>query len=58
MQGRETFVQDVLQSHYDPTYTQSMERDFTKVSAISAGFIGCGIDNLVDSLLPEFVPTS
>jgi len=27
-------------------------------SAISAGFIGCGIDNLVDSLLPEFVPTS
>jgi len=26
-------------------------------SAISAGFIGCSIDN-VDSLLPEFVPTS
>jgi len=46
-------------SHYDPTYTQSMGGFYQGgTSAISAGFIGCSIDNLVDSLLPEFVPTS
>ena len=32
----EAFVQDVLQSHYDPTYTQSMGRDFTKVERVLA----------------------
>ena len=25
------FVQDLLQFHYDPSYTQSIERDFAKV---------------------------
>lgn len=53
----ETFVQDVLQSHYDPTYTQSMERDFTKVERVLSlpDFLDASIDKLVDSLLPEFV---
>ncbi|MBD2770604.1 tRNA 2-selenouridine(34) synthase MnmH [Iningainema tapete] len=30
----ESFVQDVLQFHYDPTYRKSMKRDFTKVERV------------------------
>ena len=56
----ETFVQDVLQSHYDPTYTQSMERDFTKVERVLSlpDLSDANINKLVDSLLPKFVPMS
>ncbi len=28
------FVQDLLQFHYDPSYTQSIERDFAKVEQV------------------------
>lgn len=49
----ETFVQDVLQSHYDPTYTQSMGRDFTKVERVLSvpDLSDASIDKLVDSLI-------
>lgn len=56
----EIFVQDVLQSHYDPTYTQSMGRDFTKVERVLSvpDLSAASIDKLVDALLADFVPVS
>lgn len=56
----ETFVQDVLQSHYDPTYTQSMGRDFTKVERVLSvpDLSDASIDNLVDFLIPNCVPVA
>ena len=54
----ETFVQNVLQCHYDPTYTQSMGRDFTKVERVLSlsDLSDTSIDRLVDSLSVEFIP--
>ena len=54
----ETFVQDVLQSHYDPTYTQSMARDFTRVEQVLSlpDLSDASIDKLVNSLILECVP--
>ena len=56
----EIFVQNVLQCHYDPTYTQSMGRDFTKVERVLSlpDLSDASIDQLVDSLLLEFMPAS
>ena len=56
----ETFVQNLLQCHYDPTYTQSMGRDFTKVERVLSlsDLSDASIDKLVDSLLVEFIPVS
>lgn len=56
----EIFVQDVLQSHYDPTYTQSMGRDFTRVERVLSvpDLSAASIDKLVDALLADFVPVS
>lgn len=46
-----TFVQDVLQSHYDPSYTQSMQRDFTKVEKVLSlpDLSNTSINKLIDS---------
>jgi tRNA 2-selenouridine synthase len=54
----ETFVQDVLQSHYDPTYTQSMGRNFTKVERVLSlsDLSDASIDRVVNSLVPDCVP--
>lgn len=51
----EKFVQDVLQSHYDPTYTQSMERDFTRVkrSLSLPDLSDASIDKLVTALMQD-----
>jgi tRNA 2-selenouridine synthase len=53
-------VQDVLQSHYDPSYTQSIERDFTKVERVLSvpDLSDASIDQLIASLMPEFIPVS
>ncbi len=53
----ETFVQNVLQCHYDPTYTQSMGRDFTKVERVLSlpDLSDASIDQLVN-LLCESMP--
>lgn len=54
----ETFVQDVLQSHYDPTYTQSMGRNFTKVERVLSvsDLSDASIERVVNSLVPDYVP--
>lgn len=51
----ETFVQDVLQSHYDPSYTQSMQRDFIKVERVLSlpDLSDASIGQLVNSLLGD-----
>ncbi len=56
----EAFVQDVLQSHYDPSYTQSLQRDFTKVEQMLAlpDLSNASIDKLVAYLTTGFVPAS
>lgn len=50
-----TFVQDVLQSHYDPTYTQSIRRDFSKVERVLSlpDLSDTSINQLVNSLVPD-----
>ncbi len=49
----ETFVQDMLQFHYDPTYSQSMGRDFTRVERVLSipDLSDTSLDALLDSLL-------
>jgi len=49
----EAFVQDVLQSHYDPSYTQSMQRDFTKIELVLSlpDLSDASIAQVVNSLL-------
>lgn len=56
----EAFVQDVLQSHYDPSYTQSIQRDFTKVERVLSlpDLSDASINQLIDSLMLEFMPVS
>jgi tRNA 2-selenouridine synthase len=56
----EIFVQDVLQSHYDPSYTQSIERDFTKVERVLSvpDLSDASIEQLIPSLMPKFIPVS
>ncbi len=47
------FVQDLLQFHYDPSYSQSIERDFAKVDRVLSieEFSDRTIENLLHSLL-------
>ncbi len=54
------FVQDVLQSHYDPSYTQSMQRDFTKVEKVLSlpDLSDASINKLINSLMSDFFPMS
>lgn len=56
----ETFVQNMLQSHYDPSYSQSIQRDFTKVEKVLSlpDLSDASINKLIDSLMPNFVPMS
>lgn len=53
----ELFVQDMLQFHYDPTYSKSMKRDFTKVerSLSIPDLSNTTLDTLLNSLLPNQV---
>ena len=46
------FVQDLLQFHYDPSYTQSIERDFAKVERTlhMEDLRSRTLENLLDSL--------
>ena len=54
----EEFVQDLLQSHYDPTYTQSMQRDFAQVerSLFLPDLSDVSVKQLTDTLLQECTP--
>lgn len=51
------FVQDMLQFHYDPTYTTSMKRDFAKVerSLSIPDLSNTSLDALLDCLFPHQV---
>ena len=51
----ELFVQDILQYHYDPTYRQSIKRDFSKADRVLSipNLSDSSIDSLLDSLLPN-----
>lgn len=51
----ESFVQDILQYHYDPTYRQSIKRDFPKGDRVLSipNLSDSSIDALLDSLLPN-----
>ncbi len=51
----ENLVKDLLESHYDPTYTQSMRRDFKSVADVLSipDLSTRSIDRLLDSLLPD-----
>lgn len=55
-----TFVEDVLQSHYDPSYTQSMRRDFTKVECKLdlPDLSNPSIDKLLKALMADFAVAS
>ncbi|MBV8887971.1 MAG: tRNA 2-selenouridine(34) synthase MnmH [Chroococcidiopsidaceae cyanobacterium CP_BM_RX_35] len=52
----EVFVKDMLECHYDPTYSRSMQRDFTQVErALSLPDLSnSSIDNFLDALLPAY----
>lgn len=47
------FVQDILQSHYDPTYTQSIQRDFMQVERVLslADLSNTSIEQLVNCIV-------
>ncbi len=49
----ETLFQDLLESHYDPSYTYSMQRDFTKLERVISlpNLSDISIDILLNSLL-------
>ena len=51
----ENLVKDLLESHYDPTYTQSMHRDFKSVADVLSipDLSTRSIDKLLDSLLTD-----
>ncbi|GAB1545413.1 tRNA 2-selenouridine(34) synthase MnmH [Scytonema sp. NUACC21] len=53
----ETFVENMLDFHYDPTYRKSMQRDFIKVeqTLFIPDLSNSSIDNLLNILLPECV---
>lgn len=48
-----SFVQDVLQSHYDPTYTQSIRRDFMQAERVLSlpDLSDASVARLIDSLM-------
>ncbi len=49
----DVFVQDILQSHYDPTYSQSKERNFSSTEQVISipDLSNSSIQNLLDRLL-------
>lgn len=51
----EDFVKDLLLCHYDPTYSQSMERDFTKVEKVLslADLSDATVSQVLDTLVTE-----
>jgi len=51
----EDFVKDLLLSHYDPTYTQSIRRDFPRVERVLSlpDLSDPSVDQLVNSLLSD-----
>ncbi len=53
----EAFVKDLLEYHYDPTYSQSMDRDFTRVERVLSlpDLSDSSVDSLLDSVLPAHV---
>ncbi len=56
-QDWESFVKDMLESHYDPTYRKSMQMNFNRVEQVVSLNDLCDrtIDNWLDSLVPSFV---
>ncbi|AFY55130.1 tRNA 2-selenouridine synthase [Rivularia sp. PCC 7116] len=52
-----SFVKDILQSHYDPTYRKSMQLNFNQVEKVVClnDLSPSSIDNCLDSLVPSFV---
>ncbi|MEO1431125.1 MAG: tRNA 2-selenouridine(34) synthase MnmH [Cyanobacteria bacterium J06633_8] len=52
-----SFVKDILQSHYDPTYRKSMQLNFDRVEKVVClnDLSDSSIDNWLDSLVPNFV---
>lgn len=56
----EAFVKDVLECHYDPTYIQSMKRDFSKVerSLSLSDLSAASIEQLLAHLIPDCVPAN
>lgn len=56
-QDWESFVKDMLESHYDPTYRKSMQLNFSKVEQVVSlnDLSDSSIDNWLDSLVPSFV---
>jgi tRNA 2-selenouridine synthase len=53
----ESFVKDILESHYDPTYCKSMQLNFNKVEQVVSlsDLSDCSINNWLDSLVANFV---
>ncbi|MDF5718777.1 MAG: tRNA 2-selenouridine(34) synthase MnmH [Rhizonema sp. NSF051] len=51
----ESFVEDLLQFHYDPTYRKSIQRNFTNVERVLSipDLCNSSIDTLLDCLLPD-----
>lgn len=51
----ESFVKDLLQFHYDPTYRKSLQRNFTNVERVLSipDLSNDSVDTLLDSLLPD-----
>ncbi|MFQ4142381.1 tRNA 2-selenouridine(34) synthase MnmH [Chlorogloeopsis sp. ULAP02] len=49
------FVRDILECHYDPTYSKSIQRDFSKVERVLSipDLSDSSIKNLLDNLLPN-----
>ncbi|MGB3653453.1 MAG: tRNA 2-selenouridine(34) synthase MnmH, partial [Rivularia sp. (in: cyanobacteria)] len=56
-QDWESFVKDMLESHYDQTYCKSMQQNFNQIERVVslADLSNSSIDNWLDSLLLSFV---
>ena len=56
-QNWESFVRDILESHYDPTYHKSMQHNFGQIEQVVSlnDLSDSCIENCVDSLVPSFV---
>ncbi len=56
----ETLVKDLLERHYDPTYTQSIKRDFIRLErGLSLPDLSeASVDQLVSSLVLDCLPVS
>lgn len=55
----DNFVKDVLQSHYDPSYTQSMQRDFKPVHRLFVPDLAdASVEKLLQALISDFAVAS